>query len=227
MKTEKIAIVLTNHDALGNTGRKTGFHLAEATHAHKVFVDAGYTVEFISPNGGLAPMDSAKRDDPVNAAFLDNSSYIEQTRNTLAAGTLKPTDYRAVYFAGGHGTMFDLPDSVAVQSFTARVYENGGVVGAVCHGPAGLVNVKLSDGAYLVAGKSINSFTNEEETAVKLTDVMPFLLESKLIARGATFSKTNNFQKHVVVSERLVTGQNPASAMGVAEQMVSLLRSQK
>lgn len=115
------------------------------------------------------------------------------------------------------------PDNAELARIATAIYEQGGVVGAVCHGPAGLVNIKLSNGQYLVADKTVSSFTNEEEAAVGLTEVVPFLLESKLIERGATVDKAPNFQAKVVVSDRLVTGQNPASAMGVAERMVELL----
>ena len=137
---------------------------------------------------------------------------------TLARG------YAAIFFAGGHGTMWDFPDDARLQRLTATIYEKGGVVGAVCHGPAALVNVKLSDGSYLVAGRTVAGFTNEEEEAVGLTKVVPFLLESRMIERGATITKAANFQAHSVADARVVTGQNPASATGVAEKIVGLLK---
>lgn len=120
--------------------------------------------------------------------------------------------------------MWDFPDHAELANIAASIYENNGVVGAVCHGPAGLVNLKLSNGEYLIAGKTATGFTNEEEAAVGLTEVVPFLLESKLIERGATYEKAPNFQEKVVVSSRLVTGQNPASAAGVAEAMAALMK---
>lgn len=128
-------------------------------------------------------------------------------------------------FAGGHGTMWDFADNTELAKITADIYENGGVVGAVCHGPAGLVNVKLSNGKYLVDGKKINAFTNEEETAVKLEKVVPFLLESKLIERGAKFEKSGLWQPHVTVDQRVVTGQNPQSAKGVGEAILTELKN--
>jgi putative intracellular protease/amidase len=225
--TKRIAIVLTNHEPLGETGRTTGFYLSEATHPHKVFVDAGYEVEFISPKGGLAPMDGVNRDDPINAAFLDNERLVAQTRNTIKAADVSADRYDAIFFAGGHGTMWDFPDDETLQKLTAALYERGGVVAAVCHGPAALVNVSLANGKYLVAGKEVAGFTNEEESAVSLTDVVPFLLETVLIDRGAKFTKGGNFQKHVAVSDRLVTGQNPASATATAEAVLRVLAQQK
>ncbi|MFM2164619.1 MAG: hypothetical protein RL325_1056 [Planctomycetota bacterium] len=222
----RVAIVLTNHGELGDTGKPTGFFLSEATHPHEVFRRAGFDIEFLSPRGGVAPMDGVDRSDPINAAFLDDASLVARTRSTTAIGAVDPARYDAVFFSGGHGTMWDFPSDPGVQSLIRSVYERGGVVAAVCHGPAALVEVRLSDGAYLVAGKEISSFTDEEETAVKLEKVVPFALESKLRSRGARFVEAPNFEKKVAVSERVVTGQNPASATGVAEAVVALLHEE-
>ncbi|MEG3895126.1 MULTISPECIES: type 1 glutamine amidotransferase domain-containing protein [unclassified Microcoleus] len=121
--------------------------------------------------------------------------------------------------------MWDFADNQELAGIAAAIYEAGGIVGAVCHGPAALVNIKLSGGEYLVANKTVAAFTNEEEAAVGLTDIVPFLLESKLIERGTNFTKVANFQAHVVVSERLVTGQNPASAASVGHKMVESIKN--
>lgn len=168
-------------------------------------------------------MDGIDRRDPINAAFLKDPALVELTRTTGALRTVDPARYDAIFFAGGHGTMWDLPDDPEVHRIIRAVYERGGVVAAVCHGPAALVNVRLSNGAYLVAGKEVSAFTDEEEVAVKLERVVPFALEAALRTRGARFVEAPNFEKMVAVSERLVTGQNPASAMGVAEEVVKLL----
>lgn len=220
----RVAIVLTNHGELGDTGKPTGFFLSEATHPHEVFRRAGFQVDFLSPRGGLAPMDGVDRSDPVNAAFLDDPALVARTKATKAIGEVDPSRYSAVFFSGGHGTMWDFPSDSSVQELIRAVYEQGGVVAAVCHGPAALVNARLSDGGYLVAGKRVSSFTDEEEIAVKLDKVVPFALESTLRARGASFVESPNFEKQVAVSGRLVTGQNPASATGVAEEVVALLK---
>jgi PfpI family intracellular protease len=221
----RIAIVLTSHDRLGSTGKPTGFYLSEASHPHKVFTDAGFVVDFISPKGGKAPVDGVKREDPINAAFLDNPEIMKRIDSTLAVEQVSASDYAAIFFAGGHGTMWDFPNDTALQHLTARIYERGGVVAAVCHGPSALVNVRLGNGKFLVEGKNVNSFTDEEEQAVNLTEVVPFLLESALRDRGGRFTKAQKFQPHVVADERLVTGQNPASATGVAQEVVRLLQS--
>jgi len=219
----KILIVLTSHDQLGNTGRKTGFYLPELTHALDVFAKAGFGFDLVSPKGGQPPVDGADAKDPLNAAFLADATWTERLARTLTPEQVDPKQYVGVYVPGGHGTMFDLPENAGIQKLIGAVYAQGGVVSAVCHGPAALVNVKLPDGRYLVAGKEVSAFTNEEEAAVQLTQVMPFLLESTLTERGAKLRKVANFQPQVSVSERLVTGQNPASTAGVAEAAVRLL----
>ncbi|MEL6461368.1 MAG: type 1 glutamine amidotransferase domain-containing protein [Cyanobacteria bacterium J06641_2] len=224
-ESKRILIVLTNHNKLGNTGKKTGFYLDEVAHPYAVFTKAGFKVDFVSPTGEEAPIDpkSYNLEDPLNKQFVENETVMAQIKDTLSPGEINPNQYSAIFFAGGHGVMWDLPNNQELSQITAAIYEKGGVVGAVCHGPAGLVNVKLSNGKYLVAGKEVAAFTNEEEEAVKLTEEMPFLLESKLIERGANHTEADNFQSHVVVSGNLVTGQNPASATKTAEEMVKLL----
>ncbi len=219
----KVLIVLTSHADLGDTGRKTGFYLPEAAHPWKVFTGAGYRVDFVSPKGGEAPADGVDLNDPVQQAFLDDADAAAAVRNTLTPEQVDPSDYDVVFYAGGHGTMWDFPDNAALAKVAADVYESGGVVAAVCHGPAGLVNIKLSDGSYLLQDKEVSAFTNEEEAAVGLTEVVPFLLQTRLTERGARHTGTENFAAHVVADGRLVTGQNPASATGVAERVVEAL----
>ena len=225
MTAQKVLIVLTSHDTLGDTGKETGFYLPEVTHPLDAFNRAGLTVDFVSPKGGKAPMVGIDLADPLNKAFLDDSEQVARVENTLNPSQIDPAEYGAIFYAGGHGTMWDFADNQELAGIAAAIYEAGGIVGAVCHGPAALVNIKLSDGAYLVANKTVAAFTNEEEAAVGLTDIVPFLLEAKLIERGANFTKVANFQVCVVASDRLVTGQNPASAAGVGEKMVELIEN--
>ena len=225
MTSQKVLIVLTSHDTLGDTGKETGFYLPEVTHPLDAFTKAGLTVDFVSPKGGKAPMVGIDLADPLNKAFLDDSEQVSRVENTLNPAQIDPAEYGAIFYAGGHGTMWDFADNQELAAIAAAIYKAGGIVGAVCHGPAALVNIKLSDGAYLVANKTVAAFTNEEEAAVGLTDIVPFLLEAKLIERGANFTKVANFQVCVVECDRLVTGQNPASAAGVGEKMVELLKS--
>jgi putative intracellular protease/amidase len=226
--TNRILIVLTSHDQLGTTGKKTGAYLSEITHVYNPLVKADIGVDFVSPKGGQVPLDGVDRtpemgDDPDNAAFLDDASAMARIAKSLRPDEVDPANYGAIYYAGGHGTMWDLPDDVGLQKLAAAIYEAGGIVSAVCHGPSGLVNVKLSTGAYLVAGKRLAAFTDEEERAVNLTEVVPFLLASTLVARGAVHEKAANFAPQVVVDGRLITGQNPASARGVGVAIKSVL----
>ncbi len=222
--SKQILIALTSHDKKGDTGEPTGAYLPEVAHPYAVFAKAGFAVDFASVRGGKVPLDGVDRKDPVNAAFLDDTSLVARLHDSKPSSAVDPARYAAVFFAGGHGTMWDLPDDPGFARVAAQIYESGGVVAAVCHGPAALVNLRLSTGAFLVAGKSVSAFTNEEERAVKLDKVVPFLLEDKLVERGARFHPAPPWQKQVVVDSRLVTGQNPASAAGVAEAVIGLLR---
>ncbi|PSB17724.1 type 1 glutamine amidotransferase domain-containing protein [Phormidesmis priestleyi ULC007] len=225
MPAKKVLIVLTSHDTLGNTGKETGFYLPEVTHPEAAFEKAGFSIDYVSPKGGKAPMIGIDLKDPLNQAFLENAAKVAQVETTLTPAQVDSTKYDAIFYAGGHGTMWDFPENQELAAIASTIYEQGGVVGAVCHGPAGLVNIKLSNGDYLVSGKTVAGFTNDEEAAVGLSEVVPFFLEEALTDRGATHTKAANFESHVVVSDRLVTGQNPASAAGVGEQMVKLLKA--
>ena len=219
-----VLIVLTSHAQMGDTGKPTGFFLGELTHPLEVFEKAGVPVELASIQGGEPPVDGLDLEDEINARYWNDPAFRAKLAATKKLSDLDPADYSAVFFSGGHGTMWDFPDDADVQRFARDLYEKGSPVGAVCHGPAALVNVKLSDGSYLVAGKEVSAFTNAEEEKVGLTKVVPFLLATKLEERGAKHLAAPDFQKQVVTSGNLVTGQNPASAAGVAGEMVKRLQ---
>ena len=220
---KKILFALTSHNRKGDTGQATGFYLSEAAHPWAVLQAEGFDIDFISPQGGKPPMDGIDSIDPVSRAFLDTPEVMQKIENTPAPAQIRPADYSAILFVGGHGTMWDFPDNESLAHVAASIYEGGGVVGAVCHGPAALVNLKLSDGQYLVNGKRVAAFTDEEERAVNLEAVVPFLLASTLQQRGAMHVAAPNWQANVVVDGRLVTGQNPASAEGVGREIALLL----
>lgn len=221
---ERILIVVTSHAELGDTGTATGYYLSEVTHPWQVFREAGYAVDFASPEGGYAPMDpkSFNLDDPTNRAFWHTLAAVKGVATTQRLAAIDATDYAAIFFAGGHGTMWDFPDSEAINQQISTMVANGAVVGAVCHGPAALVGIEI-DGRPLVAGRRVAGFTNAEESAIELTEVMPFLLETRLRELGADVVTAPNFTTNVVVDGRLVTGQNPASATGAAKAIVKLL----
>lgn len=226
---KKALIVITNHDQKGDTKQQTGWFLSEVTHIYYPLVAAGYKVDFASPRGGVAPMDESSRDlkDADNKRFVENKELMAQTQNTLALANVNPKDYRIVHFAGGHGAMWDFPGNEAVNKVAAGVYDNGGIVAAVCHGPAALVDVKLANGKYLVEGKDVSAFTDAEEAEVGLAKTVPFLLESKLRSRGAKMHPAKNWSDQSSVSERLVTGQNPQSGHSVAKKIVELAKTLK
>ncbi|MFM9839016.1 MAG: type 1 glutamine amidotransferase domain-containing protein [Cyclobacteriaceae bacterium] len=219
---KKILFVVTSHDKKGSTGQSTGYYLSEVSHTWEVLKDAGYEIDFVSPQGGKAPVDGFNLNDVANKKFWEDSDR-NKIENTLKPSAIKANDYAAIFYAGGHGTMWDFADNTELASIASKIYEQGGIVSAVCHGPAGLVNIKLSNGKYLVDGKKINAFSNEEEITVKLENVVPFMLEAKLIERGAKFEKSGLWQTHVTVDQRVITGQNPASAKGVGEALLKEL----
>ncbi|GAA3642768.1 type 1 glutamine amidotransferase domain-containing protein [Flavivirga jejuensis] len=221
---KKVLFVVTSHDKKGNTGEKTGYYLSEVSHPWEVLHSAGYEIDFVSPKGGKAPVDGFNMNDPINKKFWDNETYRNKIENTMKPSEVNSKDYVAIHYAGGHGTMWDFAENEQIASIASKIYENQGVVSAVCHGPAGLVNIKLTNGKYLVDGKKVNAFTNEEEVAVGLEKVVPYLLESKLIERDAIFEKSGLWQKHVTVDQRLITGQNPQSAEGVGQATLAELK---
>ena len=222
---KKILFVVTSHNQKGNTGEPTGFYLSEVSHPWDVLVKAGYEIDFVSPKGGKAPVTGFDLNDPVNRKFWEDITYRYKIEHTLKPSEVVTNSYAAIHYAGGLGCMWDFADNAELASIAARIYETGGVVSAVCHGPAGLLSIKLSDGNYLIDGKKINAFSNEEEEGIKMEKVVPFLLESTLIERGALFEKSGVSQVHVVTDQRVVTGQNPQSAKAVGEAVVNLLRA--
>lgn len=216
-------IALTSHDRIGDTGRATGFYVSEAAHPWLALTDAGHAVSFMSVSGGRAPMDGLDAADPVQQKFLADRAVNDALANTLPAADIDPAGIDAIVFAGGHGTMWDFPHSPDLQRITRHIWERGGVVAAVCHGLAALVNVHLSDGTLLVAGRRMAAFTDSEERAVGLADVVPFLLSTMLEERGARLEAAADFQAKVVVDGRLMTGQNPASAPELALALTAAL----
>lgn len=220
---KRVLIAVTSHSSLGDTGKPTGAYVAEIAHPYEVLRGAGFAVDFASPKGGEVPLDGVDRKDPSNAAFLDDREAMAKLHASQRSSEVDPSKYDAIFYAGGHGTMWDFPGDVAFAEVGAAIYQRGGAIAAVCHGPSALVNITLADGAPLVKGKTVAAFTNEEESAVGLTHVVPFLLSDELAKKGATLQHGALWQSNVAVSERLVTGQNPASARGVAEQLLRVL----
>jgi putative intracellular protease/amidase len=225
----KILMILTSHDKLGETGKKTGFWLEEFAAPYYTFLDAGAAVTVASPKGGQPPLDP-KSDLPENqtpamARFKKDEAAQEALAHTVKLADVKAEDFDAIFYPGGHGPMWDLPDNATSIALIEAFVKADKPVGAVCHAPVALVNVRGKDGEYLVKGKRVTGFTNAEEEAVGLTAVVPFLLEDRLKERGGIFSKAANWAPYVQVDGKLVTGQNPASSGPGAKELLKLLRS--
>lgn len=222
----KALFVLTSHATLGSTGRKTGWFLEEAATPYMILTDAGYDVDIASIAGGEAPIDptSLPEDGTAHgfvARFLDDPDARRKIRETIPIADVNEHAYDIVFLPGGHGAMWDFPVCEPLSRVIQTVYYNGGVVGAVCHGPAGLVNVTGRDGKALIAGLAVNGFTNEEERQAGLAADVPFLLQDALEAAGGVFEKSAPFTAHVATAERLVTGQNPMSSEAVTRELVA------
>ncbi|GAW33706.1 molecular chaperone Hsp31 and glyoxalase 3 [Roseovarius sp. A-2] len=226
----RILMILTSCDKMGQDGAPTGFYWEEMAIPYWTFRDAGYEVDLASPLGGQSPADPSSDDDPAARSdavtrFVEDTHAMQALSDTAAVSKVDASRYDAVFLPGGHGTMWDLRQTPAVAKAVSTIYENGGVVGAVCHGPAGLIEATLSDGTPLIKGRRINGFTNSEERAAGLSDVVPYLLEDALRKQGAEFEcGVEDFCGFALRDDRIVTGQNPDSSAGVAEYMLAALR---
>jgi putative intracellular protease/amidase len=223
----KILMVLTSHDKLGDTGKKTGFWLEEFAAPYYVFTDAGAEVTLASPKGGQAPIDP-KSDDPANQTeamtrFKNDPATQKVLANTVKLADVSASDYDTVFYSGGHGPMWDLVDNRTSIDLIEAFYNSGKPVAAVCHAPAVFHKV-IYQGQPIVKGKRVTGFTNTEEEAVQLTKVVPFLVEDELKRLGGFFEKTDDWLPFAVVDGRLVTGQNPASSTAGATELLRLLR---
>ncbi len=216
----RILAVVTSTDTMGESGKSTGFELTELARAYYVFTANGFEVDIASPSGGEPPM-VIDGDDmgTYDYAFLNDDEAQAKLANSIPLNEAQSEDYAALYFVGGKGAMFDFPDNEEIKTLVADVYAAGGVIAAVCHGPAALVNVKLHDGTDLLANKRVSSFTNEEELFLipEAREVFPFLLEDGLVNSGASFEAGPRYLEQVSNDSRIVTGQNPWSVWAMAD----------
>ncbi len=224
----KILMVITSHDKLGNTGRKTGFWLEELAAPYFVFKDAGVQVTLASPKGGRPPLDP-KSNEPsfqteLTRRFEADAAANAQLASTLRLDSVRQEDYDTVFYPGGHGPMWDLAEDknsiMLLESFLAA----GKTFAVVCHSTGALRHVKTPAGKLLVEGKTVTGFTNGEEAAVELTNVVPFLVEDEMLRLGATFSKVKDWGVHTVADGQLITGQNPASSGPAARLLLETLK---
>jgi putative intracellular protease/amidase len=229
-KNMKIVMVLTSHDQLGDTGRKTGFWLEEFAAPYFVFRDAGVQLTLASPKGGQPPIDP-KSDLPENQTPAMTRFKQDQTAQlalsqTVKLADVKSEDYDTIFYVGGHGPMWDLAESPVSIALLESFYNSGKVIALVCHSPGVLRHVTYK-GEPLVKGKHVTGFTNGEEAEVHLTKVVPFLVEDELMRLGAIFEKVADWQPFSIVDGRLVTGQNPASSTSAAQALLKLLGAEK
>ncbi|MFV0473531.1 MAG: type 1 glutamine amidotransferase domain-containing protein [Pikeienuella sp.] len=233
-RAKRALIVLTSVGAFpastgAQAGRKTGFYMDEMATPYWALRDAGVSVEFASIKGGEPPADpgsigEAGRRKTAVQRFLDDAEAMAALRSSAAIATVDPDIHDLLFLPGGHGVMWDFRQSEDLARVAGRMFERGCVVGAVCHGPAGLIEAATADGAPILRGRRANAFTDAEEAAVGLADAVPFLLESAMREKGALFEGTENFGSHAVRDDNLVTGQNPASVPAVASLLLEALR---
>lgn len=221
---KKVLILLTNHATLGTTDEANGTFAPELTHALHEMLDAGLEYDLVSIKGGKAPLYGTDLEgDAINDAILADESFQTRVNNTIPASQINIDDYAAIYYPGGFGLLSDLASDENVAKLSAAHYEQGGVIGAVCHGPAGLLPITLSNGQKLIADKSVTGFTREEEVDYGTIDKIPFLLEEALTRSAARYTKVQPWNEFVIEDNRLITGQNPASAGAVGKAIVKHL----
>ena len=229
--TKKILMVLTSHDELGNTGKKTGFWVEEFAAPYYAFIDAGVEVTLATPKGGQAPIDptSTLEDFQTSATERYDGDDVAQAKiaNTVQLSSLLESksegDFDGVFYPGGHGPLWDLTDNKDSITLIESFLKAGKAVATVCHASAALLNVKQASGDFAIKGKAVTGFTNSEEEAVQLTAVVPFLLEDELIRRGGEYQKAQDWHAFVVQDGLIITGQNPASSALAAEKLLSQL----
>lgn len=225
----KVLMVLTSHDTLGNTGRKTGFWLEELAAPYYVFKDNGAEITLASPKGGRPPLDP-KSNEPnfqtdITRRFEKDVAANAQLDKTLRLADVKQQDYDTVFYPGGHGPMWDLAEDKSSIKLLESLVAAGKLFAVVCHSTGALRHVRTPDGKLFVEGKTVTGFTDGEEEDVGLTKVVPFLVEDEMLKLGAVFSKVKNWGVHSVVSGKLITGQNPASSGPTAKLLIDMLKA--
>ncbi|GLI82294.1 hypothetical protein PoHVEF18_010729 [Penicillium ochrochloron] len=225
---KRILHVVTNTAHYDDPTHPTGLWLSELTHAWDVFEAHGFQQTILSPSGGLSPLEPRSLKfpnyDKTAKAWKANPARMSLLENTVRPDQINSADFDAIYFTGGHGVMYDFPDNEGLQRITREIFERGGVVSSVCHGYCGLLNTKLSDGSYLVAGRNMTGFTWREEVLARVNKLVPYNAEEVLKKRGALYKKAKlPFVSYTVVDANLVTGQNPGSAKETAKKVVTAL----
>ena len=226
---KKVLFVLTSHDELGNTGHKTGFWIEEFAAPYYKLLDKGINITLASPKGGQPPVDpksdTPESSTPATERFKKDAETQKKLAHTLMLADIKESDYDAIFYPGGHGPLWDLSEDKNSIKLIETFYSHNKPVAAVCHAPAIFLHAKNKEGEPLVKGKKVTGFSNEEEEAVQLSKVVPFLVEDMLKENGGDYSKLSNWQPYAIQDGLLITGQNPASSELVAEKLLEILNS--
>jgi len=227
MAPKKALVVVTSVEKYPHEDKATGLWFGEAVHFTEAMEKAGFTVDICSPKGGYVPIDPSSLQAfniPVDWKYYACPEFRRKLGASLYPDQVNADEYCVIYFAGGHGTLWDFYDNPKLQEISRKIYEKNGVVSSVCHGAVGLLNIKLSDGSFLIKGKKVSGFSNKEEAAANMTNHVPFLTEDELKKRGGIYQEAPEiFTPFAVADGRLVSGQNPASAGSVAEKVLQVL----
>lgn len=228
----KVLLVMTNHDSYPSRSDQTGLWLTELTHVYDVLTGAGYTVDFVSPRGGGVPLDQRSLGwlymDAAAKAHLHDPAFMTLLQSTKSAADVDPEAYRAIFYTGGHGTMWDFRGSKELKRVAEGVYRHGGIVSSVCHGAAGLLDLEADNGTPLIDGRRVTGFSNLEEMLSGVKDQVPYMLQSEMEAKGARYEKSLiPFGSFVLTDGRIITGQNPGSSKAVAQALLAALQDGK
>lgn len=223
--TNKILVVVSSVSKYPDLNRATGLWLGEAVHFVDKVEKAGYKVDFVSPKGGYTPIDphSLAEATEIDWKYYQDASFMARLGKTLKPEEVIPENYQVIYFAGGHGTIWDFPENHDLQKISETIYHRGGIISSVCHGALGLLGIQADDGNNLIAGKQVTGFSNEEEKLAGLDEYVPYLTETELSKHGARYYATEAFTPNAIEDGRLITGQNPASGGPVADLVLKQL----
>jgi len=221
-----ILFIVSNQHSYGNTDMNAANHFGEIVFAYHVLINAGFNVDFVSPKGGAIPIGYLSTSDSIQKKYIYDNELMGKLKNTLKPETITSTDYKAVYYVGGGAAMFGVPENESIQNITMSIYNNNGIVSAVCHGTAGIVNLKTKDGKYLYDGKHVNGFPDVfENKEASYYKTFPFSIEGLITERGGNFSYSREgWDNYYKVDERLITGQDPTAAASVAKQIINTLK---
>nr|WP_321233536.1 type 1 glutamine amidotransferase domain-containing protein [uncultured Psychroserpens sp.] len=222
-----ILFIVSNQHYYGNTDINTANHFAEIVFAYDVLVNKGYQVDFVSPEGGAIPIGYLSTSDSLQKQYLYDFDFMKKLKNTLSPETINASNYKAVYYVGGGAAMFGVPENKSIQNITMSIYNNAGIVSAICHGTAGIVNLKTNDGNYLYTGKQVNGFPDVfENKNANYYKTFPFSIEEIITKRGGNFSYSKEgWDNYYKTDGRLITGQDPTAAASVAKQIINVLNT--